>query len=329
VDKAIAESPEESLGWFFKALLCHRAGYHIAGHNAWDMLFASDGITRSLSPVEVFNLREEQYNKCSKSLRSYEARLEASERDCSMQKRRVFNPDLAEFDRRVQAYQQGRISDRNFVGDNILLGITHDTIIEGRTSDGNFVRDLFKGALQVPKSVQMFLKALDYAATLNFSAVDAERGKLFELLIEKLDYDNMTALQLSLLQWRRGWESQTDFYSDLQKIAEETGIDISPLRALSAYLHYNTLVGSIDSSVFLGEVWNTIQRKYHARAKSSEERRLIETTTRLHLLRRLLDYLSGKTSVARISATYASNPIAREMEKSKVPFWKKLFGRSR
>jgi DNA-directed RNA polymerase subunit RPC12/RpoP len=314
VDKAIAESPEESLSWFFKALLCHRAGYHIAGRNAWDMLFASDGITRSLSLVEVFNLREKQYDKCSESLRSYEAHIEASERDCSMQKRRVFNPDLAEFDQRVQAYQQGR------------------------TSTGNFVRDLFKGALQVPKSVQMFLEALGYEETLNFSAVEAERSKLIELLVEKLDRDKTMALMSRAIQMRLGSVSQTDFYNDLQKLADEAGIDITPLRALSTYLHYNTLTDSIDSLVFLGEVWNTTQRESHARAKSSEEYRLIETTARLHLLRRLLDYLSGKTSVVRISGTYASNPgaahrlaegIASEMAKPKVPFWKKLFGRSR
>lgn len=316
VDKAIAESPEEALGWFFKALLCHRAGYHIAGRNAWDMLFAPDGIARLPSLVEVFNLRNEQYDNCSGSLRRYRSRLEASEHDCSLQRRRIFHPDLAEFDQRVQSYQQGR------------------------TSTGDFVRDLFKGALQVPKPVQMFLEAIDYEETLDISAVDSavkdERSKFIELLGEKLDDDKMRDLVRHTTAWQLGSMSRTDYYSDLQNLAKEVGVDLSALPAFSAYLRYNTLAGSIDSLVFLGEVWNTTQREYHARAKSSEEHRLIETTTRLHLLRRLLDYLSGKTSVMRPPGTYASNPdamhwwaeILDEMVKPKVPFWKKLFRRS-
>jgi hypothetical protein len=311
VDKAIGESPNDILALFFKSMLCAKAKYHLAGQNAWDTMIEQDEGIEAFSPINLLNIKKEEYKKPEKNIHRYMSFLQKAEKNYIQRRTDTFNPELASFDNLVQSYEQHEIS------------------------FADYIQALFED-IEQPTPIRDFLRALRYENSLDFSAFEADQSQLIQILISKMDKDEIQVLIAKVMSFRLGSISKTDFYNDLNILTKRYNIDLSIFPTFSDYMQYVNLTGKLDQGALLDVVWIATQQKYKLLTRSTEENDLINYIVRIRLLQWLFNYLSGNVITSRISGTYASNPNAvqeliemvNKPNKQKIPFWKRLFGRN-
>lgn len=318
VERALAESPGEATARLFKALLCAKAGYPVASRHALNELRRLEGES-DVPWTGLLGLGDTLGEVSPRTLGSWKARWKAHDDRVANRKETLFSPKLREVDEQLQSYRRRKIP------------------------LSQHVQRLFPRPAEAPEPVRRFLEALEMERTIDFAAVEADRARLIELLVQHMDPEDVQLLVGQALALRMGSLSQSVFYELLRERATKHGIDLAPLPAMSRYLRYLSLSDGIDPVALHTTLWETARIRLEEKARSPEDLGLILAADRSHLVGELLAFLAGDLGIARIPGTYASQPTAfRELRESlgkslaeepaperSVPFWKRLFRRGK
>ncbi|MGQ0645435.1 MAG: hypothetical protein ACT4O3_08085, partial [Elusimicrobiota bacterium] len=214
----------------------------------------------------------EAYRRSAGKMAGYKAKLAERESRLAGQKSAAFNPALLNFDRKVQAYQEGNIPFGDYIR-HLSAAPPRRRGTEGETS-----------------AVLDFLKALDLESSLDFRQVESERARLIESLVQKLTKDQTSALTAQSLAYRTGRIPYADFYRYLQRLCRSGGVSLAHFPAMDAYVRYILRADAVDPEALFREIRGLEEAGYARLAKTQEEKRLVFESRRIHITGKLLNF---------------------------------------
>lgn len=209
--------------------------------------------------VQAFKDSAPLIEKTRQTIERLAARLEE-------EKKTAFSPALADFDRKVQAYRDQRIS------------------------LGDFVQTLGEQEKNLPPQIQRFKAALAMEQSLNFAQVEAERAQLIETLTQKLAREQVSALLAESLATRAGQRRAADFYTYLKSVCLERRVPLSHFPAMDAYIRYVLLADGIDGERLVDDLAALENRTYARLATTPIEKDLILRSRRNWLTLKLVNF---------------------------------------
>jgi CheY-like chemotaxis protein/glutamate dehydrogenase/leucine dehydrogenase/glutathionyl-hydroquinone reductase/tetratricopeptide (TPR) repeat protein len=210
---------------------------------------------RNIAAVQD-SLKQQEYLK--KDLQQVKSEL-------SDQKIRIYNPELAKFDR---VYQ-------DFVAD--------------RVSMGRYVELLSDYSRDIPHSVQTFLAAWQLETTIDFSGVEMERTILIQDLLKKMRKDQVQDMVSLTAMFRMGQMTHADFYQVIRDLCTEAKVNLNHYPRMRDYLQYVFLTDSIDGEVLNRDIRELEIEVFKKLAKSPQEKELVGESRHLDLILKLLD----------------------------------------
>lgn len=182
----------------------------------------------------------------------------------------VFAGDLKNFDQKIRAYRNGRLS------------------------WGDYIRCVAQANSDVSAQVRTYLLALQMERELDFAAVEQERAHLLTRLVPTLAKTETEALVSKTVLYRAGEETAVDFYSGLKILCEKKGLSPAAFPNLSGYIRYTRLANDLDVGAIMTEAADLERKTYARLIRTDEERRLVEASRRLYLTGKLLDFALTK-----------------------------------
>lgn len=206
------------------------------------------------------------------STREKESTLKKLQKQTALHKKEKqehFNSRLMDFDRRVEAYHEGRVS----------LGTQVRHMLGAAKAD----------PIKFPELVR-FISALNLEEKLNFQNVETERSHLIEILTRKLSSQKTQELLQTSIAFKLGNLRQAEFYGALETLCHNNRIDLKTMPALQTYLQYVLMVDKLASKDILSEVKDLEEALYAQLASSPQEKELVQAARELRLSRKLVDF---------------------------------------
>ncbi|MBI2118927.1 MAG: hypothetical protein HYT97_04800 [Elusimicrobia bacterium] len=207
---------------------------------------------------------------------SYKEKLSKLVSGLQQEKVHHFNPELLNFDNKIEAYRDGKEK----LGDYIQL-LTHYNVKEKGTVP--------LGTVPFSPQVKTFLETLKMEQSLDFTKVEKERSSIIEKLVKTLSKTQMQELLNASLAYRLGIIQHTDFYLYVEDLAKRNNISFTEFSAMGAYIRYLIASDKINAEKLFDEVAQLEEKAYTALAKSNEEKRLVEESKYFHLLGKLIN----------------------------------------
>lgn len=244
-------------------------GHKVSGpiHGALTSVKAFPSIV-GIDDATHYNANVEAYRASAPKISLTKSKLNEIREGIGRRKASLFNVDLIDFDRRVQAY--------------------HD----GISSLGEHIKNLSSHVAtdQLTPVVKDFLSALDQESALNFQQVESERIHLVGALVQQLDHAQTDELMQKSLAYRAGQLRYADFYRSLQFLCERNGVSLTKFPAMAAYIKYVLEADRIDPERMMEEMTVLEKTAYDGLAKKSEEKELVAESRRLTLAKKLVDF---------------------------------------
>lgn len=196
-------------------------------------------------------------------------------------KSRFFNKKLQAFDFKVQMFHKGNMSMASYIE---LLTQMKDKSLGPKTTNPQI--DLFKKVHQLESKI-------------DFQAVEKERSQVVRRLVYRLDSRHQQDLRKMILAYRLGDISHKDFYSYLQSACDKTGIKFNTYSNLSAYLHCVLLSDQLERNKFFTELKDLESQRYAGLIIKPAERTLIQQSTTLNAIAKLVDMSVASEEWAR------------------------------
>jgi hypothetical protein len=162
-----------------------------------------------------YNANVEAYRRSLPHREEQKAWALSQRTELETQKASLFNGDLLDYDRHVQAYQRGELSLSHYI----------KTYAEDKRAP-------------LGGSLKRFLEALRLEESLDFKKVETERGLLLESLAKTLDHARVEALVAHSVAYRSGELSYGDFYRWLRLFLTKRVFDLSDFPAMESYVRY-------------------------------------------------------------------------------------------
>jgi hypothetical protein len=181
-------------------------------------------------------------------------------------KNTFYSPELKEFDRYSQAYQNQK---------------------EGL---GAYVRYLVHVRCPSPRpfpNLQLLLKALSAEESLDFKQVEKERLELVETLARQLPKQALDLLIQQSFQYRAGQMEYGEYHRFLQSLCRDNKIPLNNFRQLQSYIAYVLLAEEIDRNSLLDELTPLEEQTQDRLTITPEQKRLVAISRRLVLLEKL------------------------------------------
>jgi hypothetical protein len=184
------------------------------------------------------------------------------------EKKRVFNPNLFQFDETVEAYQEGRLALGQYAKNLIHHGPPHPKF--------NAVRD--------------FTTALGMEKSMDFKQVEIDRKRLVQRLIEKLSPPETQRLLALGSAYRMGHVRYGDFYRELSKLCVSKGVSLSDLKEMDAYIRYVLLSDAIDPEVLFEELNQLEKDAFATLAVAASEKQMVNRSRYLNVMGKLVNF---------------------------------------
>ncbi len=215
----------------------------------------------------LYNAHVRAYQDSAPKVRELKERLVETESAINAQKQKIFSPELADFDKKVQAYRSGTAP----LGEHVKSLSETDPSFQG-------------------EMVPLFLKALSMEHSLNFAKVEDERASMLNILVKKLDKNETGRLVNLSLAYRLGRIRHTDFYGYLKTLCARSGVPVENYPALSDYLDYVLVSDRINAEKLMTETQALENKIYGILAKTEQEKNLIAESRKQYLTDKLIDF---------------------------------------
>lgn len=176
---------------------------------------------------------------------------------------RLASPTLRAFDRRSRDYDAGRSS----LGDFLL-----------------YLSDLKLPPGPSTPNMDALLQTLSLEKSLDFKAVEAQRRRLVETLVERLPRAALEDMVALGLDHRAGRLGPAAYHRALRSACRAHGIDLRRYGPLPAYIDYLEQADRIDRSALLAELETRRRFVQDALARTEAERVLVDLSRDLALL---------------------------------------------
>jgi len=206
-------------------------------------------------------------------------KLAGEKRLLGLRKTARFNPGLASFDRRVEAYRRSEIS------------------------MGTYARWLSRQKKEVPPQIKLFLATLDLESSLDFAQVEHQRTRLFSEMVPNLTKAESAELANAVASHRSGQLPSADFYSFLKNLCSDKRINLSRFPPLNSYFTYVLSSNRIDMEKISGELRSLEESIYATLARTPEEKSLVHESRRLYLTGKLLNFALTKEEWEELRST--------------------------
>lgn len=183
-----------------------------------------------------------------------------------LEKKEYFNAPLLMFDEKVQAYQNEDIK------------------------VGEYVRFLSKSVSQTSLILQVFIEALELEEKINFERVEAERARLLQALLSKLNGNQVSDLTKRSIAFRMGKLNHGDFYSYIKTLCLENAVDLTRYPQMNSYVQYILLSESLNPETLMNEISELEKRGYSSLVKSGKESVLLERSRYYTLAKKLVNF---------------------------------------
>ncbi|MGQ0645079.1 MAG: hypothetical protein ACT4O3_06260 [Elusimicrobiota bacterium] len=206
----------------------------------------------------------------------------------------VFSPALLELDEKTRAREN----------DGLPLG-DYLSYLSSRAG----------GAKKLP-NVSLFLQTWAMEKSLDFAAVERERGLLLARLAEGLDRKSLAGLLAASASFRAGELGYADYYRLLKSVAERAGVAWTSFPAFDRYVQYVVRADVLRAEAFFGEIsrleeeaWSGLiatpqQAELHARFKNLSH---LEKLVRLSLTSdQWAEYVRRRQAVHEIAGPAAA-----------------------
>jgi GT2 family glycosyltransferase len=201
-------------------------------------------------------------------LRRFQDRLDRAERAHA-------SPALRDFHRRTRDHDEGRLSLTAYL--EYLSGA-----VPAR-------------ALPKAPNIEALNKIARLEKTLDFKAVEVERRRLVDALVDRLPRPALADLVSSGLDVRAGRTSVGRYHARLRSVARAHGIDLRAFAPLAAYIEYVSAADAIDRAALLEEIALRRNRVQNALARTPRERALVEIVRDLALLEKAFAHTLAPT----------------------------------
>lgn len=191
------------------------------------------------------------YRKARIFQQSAAQRIQEFRQVLAAKKEKVFRADLAELDRKVEAYRNERLP---------------LTAYATALSQGG-------GASPV---LRRFQEAHRMESALSFPQVESERTALVEQLAKQSKPEVLNRLAELGLRLRAGEIRHSAFYAGLKKLCRDNGVSIDKAPALEAYVRYLETAESINADDLFYELMAAERRAYDRLTRTAEERALVQ-----------------------------------------------------
>jgi hypothetical protein len=154
---------------------------------------------------------------------------------------------------------------------------------------GDYVKKLLslRGTSSVSPQIQIFLTALHEEASLDFKAVERDRLRLIDRLVEILDKPALDGLVQTSLNYRSGQLTHGDYHRALDSILKQHNMEWSSFPTLKRYIAYVGLADTINRDNLLKELRQLEDSTQNFLAQTPEQKELMNLTNDTQLLARL------------------------------------------
>ncbi|MBL0249449.1 MAG: glycosyltransferase [Elusimicrobia bacterium] len=169
-------------------------------------------------------------------------------------------------------------------------------------------------ALPKAPNIEALNKIARLERTLDFKAVEVERRRLVNALVDRLPRPALADLVSSGLDVRAGRMSVGRYHARLRSVARAHGVDLRAFAPLSAYIDYVSSADAIDRAALLEEIAVRRNRVQNALARTPRERALVEIARDLALLEKAFahtlaptdwrDYTARRDGLLALNARY-------------------------
>lgn len=187
------------------------------------------------------------------------------ESDLARRRRSLTNRRLAEFDRRAEAYDEGRIG---------LAEYLPDLEMESALPEGGNLR--------------RFLRASKLESNLDSHAVERDRRELLHALSSRLTPLQTRALIRLAADIRSGNVTRRDIYREIKNLCDQANLSLRAYPAMEQYLRYISEVSQMDAEKLYQELRVAERTAYERLANGDEDRRFSKAAGRFRLTKKLL-----------------------------------------
>ncbi len=212
----------------------------------------------------------------------------------SSDKEKSLNPALKKFDQTVQAYQQKKLSLKQYI------------------------RCLSEHITDSSPQIQCFLSALDKEAQLDFALVQKQKNKLIRELAGKAHEQNLQHLMGMSLAYRSGQISYAAFYRALQGLCAQSRVDLSAYPEMEKFIDYVLLSDKIKAAALSRETAQAEKQAYQQLIITKEESGLIQESKQVYLIQKLLDFALTPEEWKEYQTTVQSSKSKIKNPKSKI-----------
>jgi hypothetical protein len=187
--------------------------------------------------------------------------------ELAAQKNRTFAPALFRLDASLQEFHDGKSSLKHYV---------------------SLLRPFAQG--RAHPHLLRFAEALRLESTLDFSRVERDRRLLAGRLARALspgDQRDLTAWSASCQAGRMGFGA---FYSRLNALCRQRGLDLAGFPAMEVYIRYALLADGVDAEAMWEELNALEKQALSALVRTGEEKDLLHKDRRLRLSQKLADF---------------------------------------
>lgn len=322
IELAIAEGPSESVAWFYKAAICHRAGLGVAAGRALRQLHRIPlGPPLSTAPERsalrsAFHHLTGPEKDVPTGLGSLSAFLAKSlGRQQQLTNNLVDLEHLFEMRPRLKAAEDtlGKLLRRDAAQAwREFLALIENWRGE-RITMGEYVHALFANSTNTRADIEEFQEVVDIERHLVVAPIERERTQLLDAILQRLSKDEKSILLEKAVQSRLGQITQTEFYRYLDGVARQLGLALHHYRALGDYMRYVERAEAIDRSHVLELAWAAQEESALRLAGASRGYTDFLELGRVYLLRECLKYLTE--SEAAISHAFEESERPHQVPK--------------
>ncbi|OVE77910.1 hypothetical protein BVX98_01545 [bacterium F11] len=181
-------------------------------------------------------------------------------------KEKIFSKELKDFDRQVEMFREESLSMPQFV--TLLTGYDVSTSL----------------------TIDTFLQAYEMENSIDFDAVERERSKALEILVEKMTKKQVNELVQYSLGYQEGYVSFAGYYHHLRDLCKKTGVSLNQTPHFDDYIRYVLLTESVDAESLFKEMENLEKAVYTKLVRSTREKQLLEKSRHLYLMKQLSNF---------------------------------------
>jgi|GEM_PF-6712197 len=156
----------------------------------------------------------------------------------------------------------------------------------------SYVKTLTAGVPEksLSPAIKTFLRASALESRLDFKAVESDRTRLVQRLSLVLKPEQFTQLAQDSVSYRAGELRYADYYDRLEKVCQGAGVSLTGFPFIKDYLRYVLTADGISVDDLNRDLEEAERWAFYRRAKTSEEKRLVQEDSLLCLQEKLLDF---------------------------------------